>query len=72
MLSGVFLSGGFVARAAMMYLVTQVEAGVTCSLVDDRGGGAGVRHHPDLAERWEPKPVSQCPQLPKTEVILTV
>lgn len=47
--------GAHVARAAMTYLMTQVEAGCCCPLTMTFAGIPALRQQPDLAALWEPR-----------------
>ena len=47
--------GAHVARAAMMMLLTQAEAGVACPLSMTYSAIPAVRVQPELAEAWEPR-----------------
>ena len=47
--------GGFVARAGLMYLAAQVEAGHGCPISMTAACVPALRHAPDLAAMWEPK-----------------
>ncbi len=47
--------GAQVARAALFYLVAQVEAGHTCPLSMTHAAVPALRAQPDLAEEWEPR-----------------
>ncbi len=44
----------FTARAAMMYLHNQVDAGSCCPLTMTFASVAALRHQPDVAKEWEP------------------
>jgi len=44
-----------VARAALMYLHNQAEAGSSCPLTMTYASVPALRLQPDLAERWLPK-----------------
>jgi putative acyl-CoA dehydrogenase len=46
--------GAQVARAALIYLAAQVEAGHTCPLSMTHAAVAALRGEPDLAAEWEP------------------
>ncbi|MGY0219112.1 acyl-CoA dehydrogenase family protein [Endozoicomonadaceae bacterium StTr2] len=46
--------GAYTARAAIMYLHNQVEAGTCCPLTMTFASVAALRHQPDLAKEWEP------------------
>ncbi|PKL96491.1 MAG: DNA alkylation response protein, partial [Gammaproteobacteria bacterium HGW-Gammaproteobacteria-9] len=48
-------SGAQVARAALMYLHNQAEAGSSCPLTMTYASVPALRLQPDLAERWLPK-----------------
>ncbi len=47
--------GAQVARAALMYLHNQAEAGTSCPLTMTYASVPALRLQPDLAERWLPK-----------------
>ena len=47
--------GAQVARAALFYLVAQVEAGHTCPLSMTHAAVPALRAQPELAEEWEPR-----------------
>ncbi|HUP23415.1 MAG TPA: acyl-CoA dehydrogenase family protein [Thermoanaerobaculia bacterium] len=46
---------GQVARAGLLYLLTQVEAGVGCPLSMTYAGVPALRREPTVAAEWEPK-----------------
>ena len=48
-------AGAHVARAAMVYLQSQCEAGHICPITMTHASIPTLRHNPDLASRWEPK-----------------
>ena len=48
-----------VARAAVMYLGSQPEAGFGCPMSMSYAAIAALRHSPQLAEKWLPKLLSQ-------------
>jgi len=50
--------GAHVARAALMMLTTQNEAGHTCPISMTFSAVAALRAEPELARRWEPKILS--------------
>jgi putative acyl-CoA dehydrogenase len=47
--------GGFVARAGLMYLGAQVEAGHGCPISMTAASVPALRHAPDVAAEWEPR-----------------
>jgi putative acyl-CoA dehydrogenase len=47
--------GAHVARAAGVYLLTQVEAGVCCPIGMTYAAVPALRHTPAVAEEWEPR-----------------
>ncbi len=47
--------GGHVAHGALLYLLTQADAGVCCPLSMTYAAVAALRHQPDLAAEWEPR-----------------
>jgi len=47
--------GGFVARAAQMMMMAQVEAGHGCPVSMTAAVVPALRHAPDLAKEWEPR-----------------
>ena len=47
--------GAHVARAALFYLLAQVEAGVGCPLSMTYSAVPALRRQPELAEEWEPR-----------------
>jgi putative acyl-CoA dehydrogenase len=47
--------GAHVARAAMFYLLSQVEAGVGCPISMTYSGVPALRVQPDVAAEWEPR-----------------
>jgi putative acyl-CoA dehydrogenase len=47
--------GGQVGRAALLYLLSQVEAGVGCPLSMTFAGVPALRREPAVAGEWEPK-----------------
>ncbi len=47
-------AGGFVARAGLLYLSAQVEAGHGCPISMTSSSLAALRNEPDLAAEWEP------------------
>jgi putative acyl-CoA dehydrogenase len=46
--------GGHVARAALMFLASQNEAGHTCPVSMTYSAVPALRKHPELASEWEP------------------
>ena len=48
-------AGAQVARAALLYLHTQADAGTACPLTMSFAAVAALRHAPSLAARWLPK-----------------
>jgi putative acyl-CoA dehydrogenase len=52
-------AGGFVARAALLYLSAQVEAGHGCPISMTSSSLATLRIEPDLAGEWEPRLISR-------------
>jgi putative acyl-CoA dehydrogenase len=48
-------AGGHVAHAAMLYMLTQSEAGVCCPLTMTHAVVPALRHAPELAAEWEPR-----------------
>ncbi len=51
--------GGHVAHAAMLYLLSQVEAGVCCPLTMTYAVVPALRRQPDVAAEWEPRVLSR-------------
>lgn len=51
--------GAAVTRAAMFYLMSQVEAGHGCPISMTSSVLPALRHQPDLADVWEPRVVSR-------------
>ena len=51
-------AGAHTARAALMFLAAQNEAGHTCPLSMTCSSVAALRHEPDVAKDWEPRIVS--------------
>lgn len=51
--------GGFVARAALTFVASQVEAGHYCPISMACAAVPTLRHQPDLAGAWEPLQVSR-------------
>ncbi|MGV6874313.1 isovaleryl-CoA dehydrogenase [Pseudochelatococcus sp. B33] len=51
-------AGAHVARAAVMYVGSQADAGVACPMSMTHAAIPALRHAPKLAERWIPKLVS--------------
>jgi putative acyl-CoA dehydrogenase len=51
-------SGAYVARAALLMLTAQNEAGHTCPISMTFSAVAALRAEPDLAREWEPKILS--------------
>lgn len=51
-------AGGYVARAALMMLTVQNEAGHTCPVSMTFSGMAALQAEPDLAREWEAKVLS--------------
>ncbi|MDU8926596.1 acyl-CoA dehydrogenase family protein [Alisedimentitalea sp. MJ-SS2] len=47
--------GGHSAHAAMCYMTSQVEPGVTCPMVMTYAAVPALAHAPDLAKEWVPK-----------------
>lgn len=47
--------GGFVARAAMMMMMAEVEAGHSCPISMTTSVVPALRHAPELAAEWEPR-----------------
>ncbi len=47
--------GAHVARAALFYLMAQVEAGHGCPISMTYAGVPAIRVHPELAAEWEPR-----------------
>ena len=47
--------GAHVAHSAMLYLLSQVEAGVCCPLTMTYAVVPSLRHQPEIAAEWEPK-----------------
>jgi putative acyl-CoA dehydrogenase len=47
--------GTHVARAALMYLMTQVEGGVLCPISMTFASLPSLRHQPEVAREWEPR-----------------
>ncbi len=47
--------GAHVARAAKLFLLTQVEAGHGCPISMTYAAVPSLRHHPELREEWEPR-----------------
>lgn len=68
--------GGHVARAALMMLASQNEAGHTCPISMTFSGIAALRAEPELAAEWEPRILSSTydprfiPALQKSGVLL--
>jgi putative acyl-CoA dehydrogenase len=50
--------GAHVARAAGVFLFTQIEAGVGCPIGMTYAAVPALRHQPDVAAEWEPRLVS--------------
>ncbi|HSM86497.1 MAG TPA: isovaleryl-CoA dehydrogenase [Candidatus Limnocylindrales bacterium] len=50
--------GAHVARAALLMVTAQNEAGHTCPVSMTFSGMAALRHEPDLSHAWEPKVLS--------------
>ncbi len=48
-------AGAHVTHAAMVYLLTQAEAGVLCPQVMTYAAVPALRHQPDVAEQWLPR-----------------
>jgi putative acyl-CoA dehydrogenase len=48
-------AGAHVARAALFYLLSQVEAGVLCPIAMTYSVVPALRSQPDLAAEWEPR-----------------
>jgi len=46
---------GHVAHSALLYLLTQAEAGVGCPMSMTYAGVAALRKQPEIAELWEPR-----------------
>src|ERR1043166_8299711 len=55
---GTYRPGAHVARAALMMLTSQNEAGHTCPISMTFSGVAALRAEPDLAAEWEPRILS--------------
>ncbi|MDK3020824.1 isovaleryl-CoA dehydrogenase [Pseudodonghicola flavimaris] len=51
-------AGAHVARAAVMYLGAQADAGTGCPMSMTYAAIPALRHAPDLAEKWIPKLIS--------------
>lgn len=51
-------AGAHVARAAIMYIGTQADAGTGCPMSMTHAAVPALRHAPALAERWVPKLIS--------------
>lgn len=47
--------GAHVARAALMYLMTQIEGGVLCPISMTFASLPSLRHQPEVAREWEPR-----------------
>jgi putative acyl-CoA dehydrogenase len=47
--------GAHVARAAMLFMATQIEAGQSCPITMTYGVIPSLRKEPDIAREWEPK-----------------
>jgi putative acyl-CoA dehydrogenase len=47
-------AGAHVARSALHFMLSQVEAGVCCPLTMTFACVPALRHEPELADRWEP------------------
>ena len=47
--------GGFVARAAMMMMMAEVEAGHGCPISMTASVVPALRHNPELSKEWEPR-----------------
>lgn len=47
--------GAHVARAALMYLMTQVECGILCPISMTFASLPSLRHQPEIAREWEPR-----------------
>ncbi|HET6630455.1 MAG TPA: acyl-CoA dehydrogenase family protein [Woeseiaceae bacterium] len=47
--------GGHAAHTALMYLLTQADAGVCCPFSMTYASVAALRHQPEVAEEWEPR-----------------
>lgn len=47
--------GAHVARAALMYLMTQVECGILCPISMTFASVPSLRHQPEVAREWEPR-----------------
>ncbi len=52
-------AGGFVARAGLLYLSAQVEAGHGCPISMTSSSIAALRNAPELAAEWEPRLTSR-------------
>ena len=48
-------TGGHVAHTAMLYMLTQTEAGICCPLTMTYAGVPTLKHHSDWFEDWGPK-----------------
>src|ERR1019366_6366258 len=48
--------GAHVARAAGVYLMCQIEAGVQCPVTMTYGAAPALKTQPDLADEWLPRP----------------
>lgn len=48
-------NGGHVAHTAMLYMLTQTEAGMCCPLTMTYAGLPTLKHHSELFETWGPK-----------------
>jgi len=51
-------AGAHVARAAVMYVGSQADAGVGCPMSMTHAAIPALRHNPALAEKWVPKLIS--------------
>ena len=51
-------AGAHVARAAVMYIGAQADAGVSCPMSMTHAAIPALRHNPALAEKWIPKLIS--------------
>ncbi len=47
--------GAHVARAAIAFMMNQVESGVCCPLAMTLAGVPALRHQPEIAAEWEPR-----------------
>ena len=47
--------GAHVARAAIAFMMNQVESGVCCPLAMTLAGIPALRHQPEVAAEWEPR-----------------